>query len=126
MMHHHYLPTCYTEAIDVTRASSVVYDADRLMQWLAGHDVKLLLHGHKHKTFVSKVKYPYDTSEKDISDSCFREITVVGMGSTSSKNVENKYATIKFNTDKVKIDIFKIYADESSKDEVCQTISISL
>lgn len=33
MMHHHYLPVCYTEAIDVKRASSVVYDADRLMNW---------------------------------------------------------------------------------------------
>ena len=41
MMHHHYLPTCYAEAIDATRSSSVVYDADRLMSWLVKYQVKL-------------------------------------------------------------------------------------
>lgn len=34
IMHHHYLPVCKVESIDVKRPSSVVYDADRLMKWL--------------------------------------------------------------------------------------------
>ncbi len=123
MMHHHYLPACYTEVIDVTRASSAVYDADRLMNWLVKYDVRLLLHGHKHRTFVSEVNYPVEP-EKDVAVGSMRRITVVGMGGTGAAGVENKFATIHFSGDEAVIEFHKIHSDDSSADAICQKIEI--
>lgn len=125
MMHHHYLPTCYTELIDVTRASSVVYDADRLMNWLVKHDVKLLLHGHKHKSFISQVEYS-KTPEGPITSENMHHIVVAGMGGTGSPTGQNKFATIKFERNNVLIDFYNIYSDESEQDRVCQQIILPL
>ena len=93
MMHHHYLPTCYKEIIDVKRASSVVYDADRLMNWLVKYNVKLLLHGHKHKSFISEINYP-KLPDADISYDNMHHVVVAGMGGTGATKVQNKFATI--------------------------------
>lgn len=125
MMHHHYLPTCYTELIDVTRASSVVYDADRLMNWLVKYDVKLLLHGHKHKSFISRVEYP-KTPENEINSENMHHIVVAGMGGTGSPTGQNKFATLKFERNNVLIDFYNIYSDESEQDHVCQQIILPL
>lgn len=121
IMHHHYLPACYTEVINPTRASSAVYDADRLMNWLVKHNVKLLLHGHKHNSFVSQISYPV-TPEKDISIKDMRHIAVIGMGSTGASGVENKFAMIHFCNNEVIIEFCRIYSDESMADNICQTI----
>lgn len=125
MMHHHYLPTCYVEAIDATRSSSVVYDADRLMSWLVKYQVKLLLHGHKHKTFVSQVNYP-KRRDANINSECMHCVAVVGMGSTGASGVQNKFATIRFERDDVLIDFYNIYSDESSEGHLCQSMRLSL
>lgn len=125
MMHHHYLPTCYAELIDATRASSVVYDADRLMNWLVKYRVRLLLHGHKHKTFVSQINYPKQP-DADINSECMHRVAVVGMGGTGASGVQNKFATIYFVRDDVFIDFYNIYSDESSEDRFCQSVRLSL
>lgn len=125
MMHHHYLPTCYTELIDVTRASSVVYDADRLMNWLVKHDVKLLLHGHKHKSLISRVEYP-KTPEDSITSESMHQIVVAGMGGTGSPTGQNKFATIQFTGNSVSIVFYNIYSDESEPDRVCQRAVLPL
>lgn len=125
MMHHHYLPTCYTELIDVTRASSVVYDADRLMNWLVKYDVKLLFHGHKHKSFISRIEYP-KSPENNITSEDMHCITVIGMGGTGSPTGQNKFATIKFKNNKVIIDFYNIYSDGSNQDCRCQNITLPL
>ena len=125
MMHHHYLPACYTELIDVTRASSVVYDADRLMNWLVKHDVKLLLHGHKHKTLISRVEYP-KTPEDNITVENMHRIVVAGMGGTGSPTGQNKFATIQFADNNVLIKFYNIYSDEAEQDHVCQQVELPL
>lgn len=125
MMHHHYLPTCYTEAMDVTRASSAVYDADRLMNWLVKYNVKLLLHGHKHKSFVSEINYPKQP-EANIDLKNMHNVVVVGMGGTGASNVQNKFATICFEDNDVLIDFYNIYSDESVRDHLCQSVKLSL
>lgn len=128
MMHHHYLPACYAEAIDATKASSVVYDADRLMNWLIKYHVRLLIHGHKHKSFVSQISYPTAPGEKEIamdSDS-MRQVAIVGMGGTGAAGVENKFAAIRFNHGEAVIEFHKIHSDEATPDTVCQTVKILL
>lgn len=125
MMHHHYLPTCYTESIDATRASSVVYDADRLMNWLVKYDVKLLLHGHKHKSFISQVSYPKKT-ENDINLENMHHIIVAGMGGTGATNVQNKFSTIQFKSNNILIKFYNINSDASEQDRLYQQVELPL
>lgn len=125
MMHHHYLPTCYTESINPSRASSAVYDADRLINWLVKHDVKVLLHGHKHRTFVSKISYPKNQNA-DIKSENMHNLLVVGMGGTGAKGVQNKFSAISFEKDDIIINFYDIYSDESHEDHLCQTIKFSI
>lgn len=125
MMHHHYLPTCYTEIIDVAKASSVVYDADRLMKWLIEYNVKVLIHGHKHTSFVAQVNYPAK-SEDNIDIDNMQRIAVAGMGGTGASGTDNKFAAIHFKDHEMVIDFYRIYSDRSTQGNLCQTIKILL
>lgn len=126
MMHHHYLPVCYTEAIDVKRASSVVYDADRLMNWMIKHDVKVLLHGHKHKSIVTQVMYPAASSSNEVNETQMKKISVIGMGGTGSNNSQNIFGTLSFEDNKLYVKFYQIHSDESSDDSEYQTIVLPL
>lgn len=126
IMHHHYLPVCYTEAIDVKRASSVVYDADRLMNWMIKHDVKVLLHGHKHKSIVTQVMYPEVTVSPDINESKMKKISVIGMGGTGSDSSQNLFGTLGFDNNNLYVNLYQIYSDESSEDTKFQSIVLPL
>ena len=86
---------------------------------------KLLLHGHKHKTFVSQVNYP-KRRDANINSECMHCVAVVGMGSTGASGVQNKFATIRFERDDVLIDFYNIYSDESSEGHLCQSMRLSL
>ena len=126
MMHHHYLPTCYVEVADVNKASSVVYDADRLMNWLTKYNVKFLLHGHKHRSFVAQVSYPKETGVDILTSDALHNISIVGMGNTGAKDSDNKVATITFKDREVIIEFHRLYRDQSSPDKKCQEIRIQL
>lgn len=126
MMHHHYLPACYVEFMDINKASSVVYDADRLMNWLAKYNVKVLLHGHKHRSLVAQVSYPLNPGQGSMTNYEFHQITVLGMGGTAAKEVENKFATITFTNDELWLQFYQLYSDQSSPDSLCQTVKIKL
>ena len=124
MMHHNYLPTCLAENVDVKRASSVVYDAERLMEWLQKHNVKILLHGHKHQTIVSKVGRCLNSNTLNLGET--NDIYVIGMGGTGAQNCENKFATIYFNPDNVTIELYKIYSSNTEKGKKDKTIIIPI
>ena len=126
MMHHHYLPTCYVEIMDVNRASSVVYDADRLMNWLTKFNVKLLLHGHKHKSFAAQVSYPKEPGQNNITTDELHQVVIAGMGGTGAKDADNKLATISFNNDEMIIQFYRLYSDLIAQDQICQTVKIKL
>ena len=125
-MHHHYLPTCYTEVIDLSERSSVVYDADRLMTWLIKHDVDILLHGHKHKKFFAQVSYPIDKTADKIASSNTKNLSVIAMGGTSCKCDENVVSSIKFYSNKINIKFYRIFANGSAEDYLCQEIEIEV
>lgn len=111
LMHHHYLPTCYQDTIDPARASSVVYDAERLSRWLLKYNVKLILHGHKHNKFYSKVYHPCNP-DSDINPSCLDFINVIGMGSTGASDIpdgtQNLFALLTFNIDELIVSFFQV------------------
>jgi predicted phosphodiesterase len=125
IMHHHYLPTCYKENVDIKKPSSVVYDADRLMQWLIKNNVKILLHGHKHQSFISQVCYPSDT-KTNINTNELKKLSIIGMGGTGAKDVENKFATITFEKDEIMLKFYRIYKDTITNDSCVQSIVIPL
>lgn len=125
IMHHHYLPTCLIEEIDVNKPSSVVYDAERLMQWLAKYDVKFLLHGHKHQSFIKKIGH-VDNSQPMIELGEEKNVYVIGMGGTGAHSCENKFATLDFMNDKIVLKYFTIYSDCIQKDKCIQTINIPI
>lgn len=125
IMHHHYLPACYVEKIDVKRPSSVVYDAERLAQWLAKYNIKLLLHGHKHQSFVSKIGL-FNNEDPEIREDKIKNIYVVGMGGTGAEKCENKIAALKFCKNEIELKFFRIYADNTEKDKSVQTIHIPI
>lgn len=125
IMHHHYMPTCLVEQIDVNRSSSVVYDAERLAQWLVKNNIKLLLHGHKHQSFISKLGH-FDSKSSEVNEDPFKNIHIIGMGGTGAKACENKIATLKFCNDKIELNFFRIYADNTEDDKPLQTIYIPI
>ena len=108
---------------DVTRARSVVYDANRLMNWLIKYRVKVLIHGHKHQSFVSQVNCPIQP-EDNIMISNLPHIAVVGMGGTGAARCENKCATIHFEQNEMVIEFHRIHSDESAPDSICQVVKI--
>lgn len=113
IMHHHYLPVCKVESIDVKRPSSVVYDADRLMKWLIKNDVKVLLHGHKHTSFHAHLNYPIVDSDGKTK---MKGIAVVGLGSSSSNNTKNVIALLGIGGTKLRVTTYELFSDESTDD----------
>lgn len=125
IMHHHYLPTCLVEEVDVNKPSSVVYDAERLMQWLTKYNVKLLLHGHKHQSFIKKIGH-FNNSQPIIELDEEKNVYIIGMGGTGACSCENKFATLNFMNDKIVLKYFRIYADCTETDKCIQTINIPI
>lgn len=129
IMHHHYCPACLHERMSYDKAGSVVYDADRLIRWSVKNNVKLILHGHKHNEFFSKVSIPVAKENKtlssiDVSASVLRDIYVLSLGGTGAKDTEHKFATITFDDDKLTVRIFKFYPDLISDNVLDKTITI--
>ena len=125
IMHHHYMPACLVEQVDIKKSSSVVYDAERLMQWLTKYNVKLLLHGHKHQSFVSKVGR-YNNSACELKEDEIKYIYIVGMGATGAEKCENKFSTLKFCNDEIQLEFFKMYPDNTETDKRIQTVHIPI
>lgn len=125
ILHHNYMPTCLIENVDVAKPSSVVYDAERLAQWLVKYDIKLLLHGHKHQSFISKIGY-FDKSVYEIHEDMMKDIYVIGMGGTGAANCENKFATLTFCKDQIELKFFRIYSDNTETDKCVQVVHIPI
>lgn len=125
IMHHHYMPTCLVEQVDVKKSSSVVYDAERLMQWLVKYNIRLLLHGHKHQSFVSKVGH-FNNSVDELNEDELKNIYVIGMGGTGAYNCENKISILTFRNDEIELNFFRIYADNTETDKCVQTVHIPI
>lgn len=126
VMHHHYCPACLSEKIQIDKPSSVVYDADRLLQWLVKNNIKLLLHGHKHNKFISKISTPISREEKEINASQMNDIFIVSAGGIGAKGAENRFGTLTFTPNELCIRIYKIFPDNVSSGTLEQTINIPL
>lgn len=126
VMHHHYCPGCLSEKIEMDKPSSVVYDADRLLQWLVKNNVKLLLHGHKHNKFLSKVSSPIKRDDKSIDVNRMHDIHIVSAGGIGARGTENRFGTLTFTPNELCVRVYKIYPDNISSGTLEQTITIPL
>lgn len=114
MMHHHLLPTCNMEEIQPERASSVVYDAGSLINWLKNNEVDILLHGHKHRSFFTSIRYPVenpDTLKLSFSDT--RELYILGIGSPTIGNADREFGILTFETNSINYSIYNLPHDAS-------------
>lgn len=126
VMHHHYLPTCLVEKIDTQKASSVVYDAERLMEWLQKYNVRILLHGHKHRSFSAVVGMPNQTADHTYTFRSDKQVFVVGMGGTGVAHCDNMYAVLRFFVNSLQIDFYRIFSDNIKSDCLDHTITIPI
>lgn len=88
-------------------------------------NIKLLLHGHKHQSFVSKIGH-FDNSIYEIDEDRMKNIYVIGMGGTGAFNCENKFSTLTFCNDHIELKFFRIYADNTETDKCVQTLRIPI
>ena len=85
----------------------------------------MLLHGHKHNTFFTKVSYPKCNGNKyDIND--LHEIYVLSTGGTGSKDTDNKFSTLTFDNNKIIWRIFKINPNQITSNILEQKIIIPI
>ena len=127
MMHHHFLPTCFNEDIEASRSNNAaIFDADEVMRWLVTHDVKILLHGHKHRRKISRLLYPIDNEADKVSSNDFKLITIIGMGGTAAPGADNLLALIRFETSKMIVEYYRMRPDKIAPDKPEQTIEIPI
>ncbi|HBZ9287748.1 TPA: metallophosphoesterase [Klebsiella pneumoniae] len=108
VLHHNLYPVNYTSVPYVSVPASLVYDTEAIIKWCFKHGVDLILHGHTHEKFITKVTRKIAGASKSI--------WIVGLGSSgviSSHLVgNNEFAEIDFNDDIIKIKFFDIINNE--------------
>lgn len=108
VLHHNLYPVNYTSVPYVSVPASLVYDTEAIMKWCFKHGVDLILHGHTHERFVTKVTRKMSGTSKSI--------WIVGLGSSgviSSHLVgNNEFAELDFNDDTIKIKFFNIIGND--------------
>ncbi len=119
MMHHHYLPTCLQDNMEIKNPSSAVFDCERLARWLTDYKVKILLHGHKHNQFFSKISRPMDVGGSVLKDEDMFEFYVFGLGSTGvalkdKGDQPNTFALLEFEIDKLNVIYYNINPEGSA------------
>lgn len=110
-----------TDNLDV--AKTLLEDLKKQMK---ERHVKVLLHGHKHKSIVAQVTYPDTSFSNENNETQMKKISVIGMGGTGCKHTQNLFGTLGFDDNKLYIKFYQIYSDESSEDSEYQTIVLPL
>ena len=108
VLHHNLYPVNYSSEPYVSVPASLVYDTEAILKWCFKHGVDLILHGHTHERYITKVS-------KKISNST-KKIWMVGLGSsgviTSHLVGCNEFAEIDFNNEVIRINFYNIRDNE--------------
>ena len=85
LVHHHLLPVNYTEYYSTEKkAVSLLLDAEAVLQSLIKNKVNLVLHGHQHQPYFSKLYRYVPAGIAGDSDGISGEISIVGGGSAGA------------------------------------------
>jgi hypothetical protein len=131
MLHHHIVPVTYRENATVDVHGSIVFDANAIIEWIADHGIDLVLHGHQHQPFLTRLSYPLrHEGLSDGSIARWHEFYVVGLGSTGV-NIEhlgeikkNVYGVLDLKSDGIEISIRSISPSRTYKSGTLWSVPI--
>jgi hypothetical protein len=112
VLHHHLLPVTFREIPEAGRQYSVILDAEALSRWIVEYRIRLVLHGHMHQPFQSRVSKPIDIKNPERG---WFEYYVLGMGSTAAAQKHlgeighNTIGVLKFGKHKVEVIYYTIH-----------------
>jgi hypothetical protein len=119
MMHHHLMSTTYREEAWVGGRYSAVLDAEAVVRWVTEHQVRLVLHGHQHQPFCTRIARPLKVEQPSSS---WHEFYVVGMGSSGvelshlGETKNNTVGLLTFDTKEVAVRIQTVDPTHPSKE----------
>lgn len=121
VVHHHLVPVPFRETPYPEHRTSVVFDAEALVRWIVDHQVDMVIHGHMHEPFLSKLARPIPRAEDGAP---WHELVIVGLGSTGvsddhlpAADRNNTYALLEFGRDSVTLRLRRIDPKGELRDE---------
>ena len=114
VLHHHLLPTTFSEEPAKNRTYSVALDAEALVRWIVKHRVNLVLHGHMHQPFCASVKRPANVHQPGKEEE-WHEFHVIGMGSTGvseedlGETKSNTIGILRFDSGALAVSVWSIH-----------------
>ena len=109
VLHHHLLPVSFRPVPYINHAASITWDAEAVVRWIVKNKVDLVLHGHMHDPFFTRMARPDPESSTK-----WHTFHVAGLGSSGVDAHElgderyNTYAVIEFGRKSVTIEIHRI------------------
>jgi len=108
MLHHHLVLTeNYEDASEYSKGFGVAIDATRVQREAAEDGVSLVLHGHRHRSFLWRSGV-YNLPEQPGSASHLGDLNIIGGGSVGARasGLKNAFNLIEVNPQYVRIEVF--------------------
>ena len=109
VLHHHLLPVSYRPIPYIDHAASVTWDAEAIVRWIIKNKVDLVLHGHMHDPFFTRIARP----DPEFPGK-WHTFHVAGLGSSGVAANElgderyNTYAVVEFGKKGASVEIDRI------------------
>lgn len=109
VLHHHLVPVSFRPIPYIDHAASITWDAEAIVRWIIRNRVDLVLHGHMHDPFVTRMARP----EPD-SPGKWHSFHIAGLGSSGVAATElgderyNTYAVVDFGKGGVSLEIRRL------------------
>lgn len=116
IMHHNLLPVTFCEEPKVNPIYSILLDSEAVSQFCINNSVRLILHGHTHKNYFSKITRK-DKENQDIT------YYVIGLGSSGAiqddlnDGSKNEFAELSLDKDKINAKIYNISPNGDTGDK---------
>jgi len=114
-LHHHLVPVL-PEVPKFTEIASTSYDASSLLDWLADHEVDIVLHGHMHHVSQTQLV-------REDQHNTRKYINIISMGSSGvkrehiAKNEYNTISVIKFERNFADLKVIRVSPQEPVTNE---------
>ena len=124
VLHHHMVPVTFREVPYPEHRTSVLFDAEAIVRWIVEREVDLVLHGHMHEPFITRMARPVPNSK----GMDWHEFHVLGLGSTGVKRdhiqgqeLHNSYGLLEFGHDSLQLSIRRIHPQGIQTDQAQQS-----
>lgn len=127
MLHQHLLPVSFREKATENAMYSVTLDAEEIMRWLIKHEVNLVLHGHMHQPFWTKLRRTRSWQGDEQKE---HELCIVGLGSTGVTSThigeigKRTFGVLEFKARELNVKVYAI-SDTDGTSEKVFTVPIS-